>query len=114
MHEYNVIGNTKKYIYYYLSILSISISSLIPIFFRFFTNVTGITISIIISSSTIFTILYFLFDKLVWKIPILGIPNISGDYECIGKSMKYNSSTEHAWNGFIHISQNMEQDTNHT
>lgn len=105
MHEYNVIGNSKPKIYYYMVIFSIALSSFVPKIVKVFSNITGISITITISSALIYTGLYFLIERVFWKIPIFGIPNFSGDWICSGTSNKYNSIEKHEWSGMLHIKQ---------
>lgn len=105
MHDYNVMGNNRKMMYYYLAVISISISSLIPLLCNFINTIFSISVSITLSAATIYTVLYFLLDRFFWKIPFFGIPDISGDWICKGISYKYLTKIERDWNGVIHIEQ---------
>lgn len=109
MHEYNVNGTQKRYIYYYLSVVSIGLSSLIPLGLRFITDTTGMALSITISSAAIFSFLYFAFNRLLWKIPLLGIPDFTGDWKCEGFSYKYDDTVEQTWSGIVHIQQTWDK-----
>ena len=65
-----------------------------------------------ISSITIFSILYFLFTKCLWKIPcfstFLHVVNISGVWKCEGVGYKYGEpDVQNHWTGTVRIIQSL-------
>lgn len=65
-----------------------------------------------ISSITIFSILYFLFTKFLWKIPcfsaFLNVANISGIWKCEGVGYKYDDpNVQNHWVGTVRIVQSL-------
>lgn len=109
MHDYNVNGTQKRFIYYYLSVIAIGLSSLVPLLLGVFNDVTGIALSLTVSSAAIFSLLYFVFDRLLWRLPFLGIPDFTGDWKCEGFSYKYDDSAEQEWSGVVHVQQTWDK-----
>lgn len=77
-------------------------------------NITVIfsNLGLTISSVTIFTILYFLFTKWLWKIPFISnclhVTNISGIWKCEGIGCKYDDKNiKNTWTGTIKIVQTL-------
>lgn len=109
MHDYNIHGTQKRITYYYLSVISIFLSTAIPQALQTLSQKIGVPIIITVSSAAFFSVLYFLYDRFIWRLPILGIPNLSGDWECSGKSFKYCEENNRNWTGVIHIRQTWRQ-----
>jgi len=64
-----------------------------------------------ITASLTYTFLYWFFNKYGWR-PlslIAQIPNVSGDWSCIGKTLDDDGSVAHAWQAELTISQTWEK-----
>jgi hypothetical protein len=114
MHEYSADNRKQERVIYFIAILSIFITPfanyLLSILIDFFNDY--IAISYTITTFVVFTILYFLFNKILWRYFywILKIPNLNGVWSCKGHSYKYtNSSTEYDWESEITIKQDWDK-----
>ena len=110
MHEYSIVGHAKEKYLFWISLVSIVAAPLLTTLIGktlSFVNFNAVTITI--SSGLMFSILYFASNKYIWRIGIISniisIPDLNGVWECVGKSMKYGSTTILEWNGTITIKQ---------
>jgi len=122
-HEYALLGGINRAtIGRYLAIVSAAASSLLvwalsslidlgrqlgaPI------NITPALFSLI-SASAIFTFLYWLFNKYIWKYPpisnLLKTPDLSGSWKCYGKKLNQDGSVELEWDGELTIIQSWDK-----
>ncbi|MBQ9205143.1 MAG: hypothetical protein IJ158_00335 [Treponema sp.] len=120
MHDYSIRGFSKINILYWLAVISVLVTPLIsnkltPIFVKISTK-TGIAeiASLSVSSFLIFSVLWFLFAKLIWKIPlvtkILNVPDLSGEWKCEGIGKKYDDATiNNQWDGMVVIEQTLDK-----
>lgn len=64
-------------------------------------------------AGTIFAILYWLFDRYIWRWPKLGellkVPNLEGQWHCIGTSINPDRSVAHDWSGTVTITQSWDK-----
>lgn len=123
MHDYSVRNESKKITYYWISAISILITSIIvgvlekllskvPILNELYQQISLLGFSI--SSVLIFTLIWLLFSKIGWKflakIKVGKIPDISGTWICEGEGKKYYDSNDtNNWNGIIQIKQEYEK-----
>lgn len=117
MHSYTKKDNKFEKIIYTLAIISYMAAPFLSSLLE--KNIKNEELTIVfsnlgftISSATIFTILYFIFTKLLWKIPIfsscLQVTNISGIWRCEGTGFKYDDkSIKNNWTGTIKIVQTL-------
>ncbi|MBQ7367939.1 MAG: hypothetical protein IJW57_12050 [Spirochaetaceae bacterium] len=117
MHSYTKKDNKFEKIIFTLAIISYMAAPFLSSLLE--KNIKNEEITIVfsnlgftISSATIFTILYFIFTKLLWKIPIfsscLQVTNISGIWRCEGIGCKYDDkSIKNNWTGTIKIVQTL-------
>lgn len=120
MHDYSIRGFSKLKIIYWLSVISVITTPLIT---NFLSPVlqklrlkTGIleTAGLSVSGFLVFTVLWWLFSKFIWKIPfvqiILNIPNFTGAWKCAGTGRKYeDSSYTNEWEGTVTIEQTFDK-----
>lgn len=120
MHDYSVQGFNKIKIIYWLAVISIIITPIISNFvFPFLQRIslkTGIAelATFSISGFFVFSSLWLLFSKFVWKLPfikyLIKVPNIAGKWNCIGVGKKYNdNSISNDWKGVVIIEQSVEK-----
>ncbi len=115
MHDYSIRNESKKITYYWISAISILITpllvellerviSIVPALNDLYKQINFLGFSI--SAVLVFTAIWFLFSKKVWKflakIKIGKIPDISGTWICIGEGKKYlDSDDTNNWKGVI-------------
>lgn len=113
MHEYTVIGHPRQKVIFYLAFISILISPLITQFIHFSLQYFNIVITTSIGSSVIFSILYIIFNKFLWKLSIfknlLCFPDLNGHWECEGISYKKESNEKFEWQGKVIVKQTWDK-----
>jgi hypothetical protein len=66
-----------------------------------------------LTAGLIYTGLYWLFDKHVWKLPrlsrLLRVPNLSGNWLCRGQTLKPDGSPEREWTAEVAIVQSWDR-----
>lgn len=93
MHDYNISTIDRKTYYYLISLVSFFISSLLIEIVKSLNSKFDIYI-IAPSGLLIFALVFFLFDKYIWKwnwlykLGIMKIPNLNGKWVCIIDSSK--------------------------
>lgn len=116
MHEYSVIGHPKHKITFGIAALSGVISSIIsneiqPWLQELF-NFSSIA-TFPVSTFTIFSLLYLLFSLLLWKSSLykklFHVPNLDGDWDCIGLSNNIKLNKQFDWNGIVNIRQDWDK-----
>ncbi|MDR3600353.1 MAG: hypothetical protein P4L49_07725 [Desulfosporosinus sp.] len=114
MHEYSVIGHPREKIIYWLAFISIISAPLVSKFIdMILNNYLSITWKLTISGVAIYTILYILFNKYLWKIEafskLFKFPNLNGEWQCVGKSYNPKQNKNFNWNGNIKIVQTWDK-----
>lgn len=115
MHDYSIRNKSKRITYYWISAISIMVTPVvinfleklfakIPILNKLYNQINLLGFSF--SAVLIFTILWFLFSKMIWKLfaktKIIKIPDISGNWFCAGEGRKYlDSNNVNSWKGII-------------
>lgn len=117
MHSYTKKDNKFEKIVFALAIISYIVAPFLSSLLEKNINNTEISfilsnLGLAISSVTIFTILFFIFTKWLWKIPFisnyLNVTNISGIWKCEGIGYKYDDkSVRNNWSGTIKIVQTL-------
>ena len=123
MHDYTIRNISKQKANFLISALSVlvtpvlikllkTIMSIWPQLEKIYNQfeILGLSISALLS----FTILWNLFSKVLWKllykIKIIQIPNLSGYWDCSGEGKKYSDTNEkNNWFGEIQILQEYEK-----
>lgn len=113
MHNYNVMGYPKEKIIFYISILSVTLVTLIERFLGFIQEIIGFTLSVSLSVGIIFTIIYTVFSKYLWRTKpfskIYNYPNLNGQYSVEGKSVKKITDENFEWKGELSIKQDWDK-----
>ena len=123
MHDYSIRIESKRNTYYWISAISILITpvllellekivSRVPALNDLYKQINFLGFSI--SAVLVFTAIWFLFSKKIWKflakIKIGKTPDISGTWTCIGEGKKYSDSDDtNDWKGVIQIEQEYEK-----
>lgn len=121
-HEYAVIGHSRATIGRYLGVIAGLLASLLGLLITLLLDLaTHFGISSFASSIVIFPInaatFYILghlaFDKWIWKSkflkPILGIPDLNGEWTCAGETKDDDGNTTYQWSGIVRITQTWEK-----
>ncbi|WP_061272628.1 hypothetical protein [Leptospira interrogans] len=86
MHSYSLDTEVRKIVIVTITVISVAIQSAL----KNWQSLIGISESLLIpiSFGVIFGLLYFIFDKFVWKYltSITNVPDLSGEWECTGNS----------------------------
>lgn len=122
-HEYALLGGINRAkVGRYISLAAASVSgvivfvllSLIDVAHRF--NIPANlppTVLSLAGAGTVFAVLYWLFDKFVWRwskiASVLKVPDLSGDWNCEGRSLRSDGAVDVAWNGTVTIVQTWDK-----
>lgn len=114
MHEYTVIGHPREKIVFGLAIASIAAAPPVSGYLvNLASNWIGIVVALSISASTMFGVLFFIFNKWLWRFPgfaaFFSFPNISGEWNCTGKSLNQDGSPKYDWSGTVRIEQSWDK-----
>ena len=114
MHEYCVIGHPREKIIYWLAFISIVFAPLVSNLIHILLNdYLSITWKLTLSGVVIFSILYIIFNKYLWKIKyfskLFRFPDLNGEWECIGKSYNPKINKNYDWNGTVKIVQTWDK-----
>jgi hypothetical protein len=109
MHGYSVENHPRAKIMFSISFIAILITPVInKKISEIFALIPNNTISLTLGCAAIFTILYFIFDRFLWK-PVLKYlckyPNFSGTWDLTGFSNKSTTGKRYEWSGKIIITQ---------
>ncbi|HHB2168546.1 TPA: hypothetical protein ACOQ6R_002687 [Bacillus cereus] len=108
MHDYIVLESKKKTVISLLAVFSYILSNAITALL----NSWG-AVGVSITFSLLFAILYFLFNKYIWKFKIckkfLCIPDLNGEWKCIGLSNNIDLQKQFDWTGEIKIIQTWDK-----
>lgn len=122
-HEYALLGGMNRArIGRYISLASATISGLMV--FSLLTVVDlakeyGLpanappTLLSLLGAGAVFSVLYWFFDHYVWRWPavagLLKVPDLAGEWECLGKSLNDKGETLFDWKGIITIVQSWDK-----
>jgi len=122
-HEYSLLGGINRAkIGRYLSIVAAIISATIVFMllaavnlaqqFGIPANLTPAVLSLV-GAGTVFSVLYWLFDRYVWRWSYLGdllkVPDLRGNWQCIGQTLNADGSQSYAWEGTVTIVQSWDR-----
>lgn len=114
MHDYNVSKHPKVKFIFYLVVISGIIASVINKTIEYLLNQKfHLGVKFVLSTAIVFSVVYFIFSKWVWKTRIFGeifkFPNLNGKYEIEGLSLENPTGTEIPWTGFLTIEQDWNE-----
>lgn len=119
-HEYSVIGHRRSTVGRYLGMLATIVVSFLPaVGFGLSELMAELGVPewgkyfvvIPITASVTYTALHWFFNKYGWR-PlsfIAQVPNISGDWSCVGQTLNDDGSVAHDWVAELSISQTWEK-----
>lgn len=65
------------------------------------------------SAGAIFSVLYWVFDRFLWRYPkmigVLKVPDLSGDWSCVGQSISKEGKLSYNWEGTVTIVQTWDK-----
>ena len=122
-HEYALLGGVNRTkIGRYLGTASAAISA--AIVFILLTAVDlakeyGLPVNLppsvlsLVGAGAIYAALYWIFDQYAWRWPavarLLKLPDLAGEWDCVGKSLDENGDTKYDWNGVVTIIQSWDK-----
>lgn len=121
-HEYSVVEHSRTRIGMTIAFLATAVGGAITtglaMLLVYLTDL-GFSFPIVVlfplTSTAIFGGLFFLFDKFVWNKNrlrrLIGVPDISGDWELSGQSFDTDNQPKYAWEGKVQITQSYERIT---
>ncbi len=122
-HEYSLLGGINRaQIGRYLGVAAATISAIIVFILLAIVDIAkNLNISAnlppsvlsLVGASTVFAILYWLFDRHIWCWPqirsLLKVPNLSGEWKCVGKTMSSEGGVIQEWSGSVVIIQSWDK-----
>lgn len=121
-HEYSVIGHSRSTIGRYLGVAAGLLASLTAVIVTVTLDLakrwglsdgTANVILFPINATTFYLIGHLAFEKWVWRRRIiqslLGIPDLNGQWECLGETKDQDGNVTHYWNGTVTITQTWEK-----
>ncbi len=111
IHDYAVFGHDRAAIGRWLGVLSIMVTGGLSQVFAMANDLTGMDAftKITITAGIIYFGLHWLFNKIVWKIPLFEIPNLKGKWEVAGRTLNDDGTTKFDWEGTIGIEQTWKE-----
>jgi len=108
MHDYAIFGHDRAAIGRWLGFISIAAAGGIAQILAISANLSGIDAfsKATITTGIVYFALHWVFNKWVWKIPIIEIPDINGTWELLGRTLNDDGTTKYDWEGSIGIEQN--------
>ena len=109
MHEYSIGNRNSEKVVFKIALIAFIITPGINYIISLFTNILGnyIKITYAVSSILVFSILYFFFNKWLWRYftLIIKVPDLNGTWKCQGHSKNYKNKNEFNWEAEIFIKQ---------
>lgn len=111
MHDYAIINHNRANIGRWLGVISLSFSFIISSGLLKISAVSQFNIlaSFTVSSGILYVILYFLFNKVLWRIIWLNLPNIQGVWSVNGCTLDQDNNVIHKWSGSLDIDQTWDK-----
>ncbi|TDX48827.1 hypothetical protein [Orenia marismortui] len=112
MHQYSVKNHPREKVIFCLAAISIFFAPLLSNLLK--NNILknlNITSSISISAFSVFGLTYFAFNKYIWRWvgKYINYPNLNGQYNVKGTSLKNPTGKEIEWKGTVNIKQNWDK-----
>jgi len=111
MHEYAIEGKGREKILFCVAFIAISLTPLVNWGLNFIIvkvkSYIGIEIAYTLTSLTLFSILFWVFNKVIWRVAtkVLKVPNLNGTWDCQGHSFNSVTKAEFPWESVIEIKQ---------
>ncbi len=119
-HPYTGNGAKKPMLYFYLALFSVAVASFIeylaPEVFDKVSELLSLSpdtnFIVSVAPFVVFGLLNVLFSHVFWRIPIaqryFGVPDISGDWKVVGKTVADDHGEKHEWEAKVSIEQSFE------
>jgi len=107
LHPYAIFDHKRQTVGRFLGISSFVLGPALSQLFIDLSTLSGMSFfgTFVISSGLIYIGLDWIFDNIFWKIGFIGklfsIPNYSGQWSVIGKTIDDNGDVQHTWEGMI-------------
>lgn len=107
MHDYAIIDHNRANVGRLLGGASLALAYLISLGLlklakiSFFENLTNFTVS----TGSLYLLIYYLFNKFLWKIPLFKLPNIQGIWLINGETIDQNNQFLYKWTGKLVVEQ---------
>ena len=122
-HEYALMGGmNRSKVGRYISIAAASVSSVIVLVLLSAVDIArnyGLPVNLppvllsFAGAGTVFLVIYWLFDRYIWKWPKLSaalkVPDLSGEWHCEGQSINPDKSKGYVWAGRVTIAQSWDR-----
>ena len=112
MHDYSIDKHPKEKILFLLALLAIVAAPILQSGVDFLGMKAGLgkTSAIVITVFSVFAVLYWLFDRHLWKAKLLRryllVPDLNGTWHCLGQTaLKNGKPVDYLWDAKITISQ---------
>lgn len=122
-HEYALLGGfNRAKVGRYLGVIAAGVSA--AIVFVLLNAVTFVqnlglpahltpSVMSLVGAGAVFGALYWLFNRYVWRWPLLAmalkVPNLAGDWKCVGRSVAPDGTVQHEWSGIVSIYQRWDK-----
>lgn len=117
-HEYAIIGHKRSEIGRWLGFAAILLAPLATGLVTWIaqwplltTSLQGKMVAYTVSTGVAYGVLYWIFNVYAWRLvdKHLGIPNLSGTWQVVGKSMQLDGTVRFDWTGSLKITQNWDR-----
>jgi hypothetical protein len=111
MHDYAIFNHDRAKIGRWLGVISILIAGTISQILIEIYNLTGIEAfaKATITIGLIYFILHYAFNNYIWKLQFFKIPDLSGKWKVIGRTLNEDGTIKYEWTANIGIEQNWEK-----
>jgi len=111
MHDYAVFGHDRVAIGRWLGVASIMVAGGLSQVLTFAGSMTGWESfgKATVTTGIIYFILHWIFNKWIWKLKVLEVPDISGEWSIVGKTLDEFGAVRFDWKGEIGIAQDWKQ-----
>ncbi len=109
LHDYAVFNHNRSTIGRWLGVIAVLSAGGISSLFALAGERTGLQIfQTTIATGAVYALLHYIFNRWVWKLSVFGIPNLSGIWSVIGKTLDENGKVRYDWKANIDIEQKWE------
>lgn len=119
-HEYAIIGHSRARIAFILAMIAGGVAGLCAGLIQYAAEAFAISGQAVpklilwpITGATVFSALFLLFDRVAWRFwgiaPLIGVPNVSGNWSIIGESFDADNNPKFDWHARMIITQQYEK-----
>lgn len=111
VHDYAIFGHDRVAIGRWLGVASILIAGAVAQLIVIANDLTGWSgfAKATVTTGLVYLVLHWLFNRWIWKISILEIPDLSGEWDVVGRTLDEAGNVRWQWAGTIGITQNWKQ-----